>query len=405
MRAGGCSGGGGWKRSGAPVFLLACVLSACEGPPPLDSDLRLCDDTSLQSLVQFHLSQEWVVGGAADTVLPLSPPLVYPVPAPGGGLSFAQRPEAPIITLNADGSVRSRMGSAGAGPGGWPPQSTGAVSWYGDTLWVVQMQPPRLHAFSEDGELLESQDLSAALPEPLTLLYRLRNGAVVGTALGQAQERARRLVHWAGPSHPLDSIGVAQEGIGYRVDLPGTAFAFALRPIPDDLLTALAIDGRSVVLVSRKASTGGGPSEFSIRRVAENGETLAERRVCYHPLTIPREARADTITAQAEMLTRGPDDFPLALAEENVRQALELPEFWPPVDRLVVDEAGGIWLRRETRHDHAPWEIRDDRGELTGVMVLPADEVVLAVAGDVVWTQRFDEWDVPLIVRNRLVRE
>jgi hypothetical protein len=368
----------------------------------MEPDLRHCEQALPAAFDRMSLSEDWVVGGTADTLLSRNPPLVYPVPAPRGGLSFAQRPEAPVITLSADGSVLSRIGSAGSGPGEWRSSSTGGVAWYGDTLWVVQMQPPRVHAFSPEGALHGTQQLDFVLPEPLTLLYRLREGAVVGTAVSRIQGGARRLVLWDGPSNALDSIGVAQENVGYRIDLPGTAFALGLRPVPDDLLTAPAPDGRSLVLVDRRSATTGGQAEFTIRKIAEDGGTLLERGVCYHPLSMPPEDRADTIARQAQMLTDGRDDLPLALAEENVREALELPRFWPPVDRLVVGTAGEIWLRREVRDGLVPWEIRNEEGELTGALVLPADEDVLAVDGDVVWTQRFDEWDVPLIVRARL---
>lgn len=395
----------GVKRSASLILLVASFLPSCDGQPPLDSHFRHCEQASPGALDHLRLSQEWAVGGAADTVQALNPPLVYPTPAPRSGLSFAQRPEAPVITLNADGSVRSRIGSAGSGPGEWLSYSTGGVAWYGDTLWVAQMQPPRIHAFSADGALLGTRQLDAELPEPVTLMYRLRNGSVVGSAVGRIQGGARRLVHWVGPSHPLDSIGVAQENFAYRIDLPGTAFAYGPRPVPDDLLTAPAPDGRSLVLVDRKAATTGDRAEFRIRRIAEDGGTLFERRVCYHPLAMPAEDRADTITRQAEMLADSRDDLPVAAAEQRVREALNLPAFWPPVDRVVVGTDGDIWLRREVRHGEAPWEVRDAEGELTGVVVLPAGELVLAVDGDVVWTRRLDEWDVPVIVRNRLLED
>ena len=365
----------------------------------MDPDLRHCEQAVPTAFDRMSLSEDWVAGGTADTLMSLNPPLVYPMPAPRGGLSFAQQPDAPVITLSADGSVRSRTGS---GPGEWLSYSTGGVGWYGDTLWVVQMQPPRVHAFSAGGALHGTQQLDFVLPEPVTLLYRLREGAVVGTAVGRIQGGARRVVLWAGPSNALDSIGVAQENFGYRIDLPGTAFAYGLRPVPDDLLMASAPDGRSVVLVDRRSAATEGQAEFTIRRIAEDGGTLLERRVCYRPLPMSPEDQADTIARQARMLTDGRGDLPLALAEERVRAALELPEFWPPVDRLVVGTAGEIWLRREVRDGLVPWEIRNEEGELTGALVLPADEDVLAVDGDVVWTQRFDDWDVPLIVRNRL---
>ena len=94
--------------------------------------------------------------------------------------------------------------------------------------------------------------------------------------------------------------------------------------------------------------------------------------------------------------------------ERTVADALALPEYWPPVDRVVVAADGSILLRREVRVDSfAVWETRDDLGELTGILFLPEDRWILAAeggsAGDAVWTERHDRNDVPILERSRIM--
>lgn len=387
----------------APALILA--MMACGS---LDGELTVLGHCGHASggdeAGELRVVTEWEVGGSSDTALVLSPPLVFPTVAPGNGLSFARRFEAPIVTLDRDGSVRSSIGRPGTGPGEWGPQTTAGIAWFGDTLHVVQGFPPRLHVFTESGDLIASRQLRHGSENRIWPIRVLRNLDLVGAVPSRIEGGPRRLARWTDGSSDVDSLDVFQANATYRVEWPGGAFAIAMRPIVDDVLEASAPDGRSFVLVNRPVATRMEPSHFRIRKVRDDGTRVLDLLVCYMPVPIPEDEAADTIAAHAARLLPSAPGVPARLAEAAVRDALELPRFWPPVDHVVVSRQGDVWLKREPRQGGVvPWEIRDRNGHLSGFVRLPEEVQVLAVDGDRVWASRPDSLEVPVVLAGRLL--
>lgn len=382
---------------------LAILLGACGGDGSgATSELRLCGEDAARDVPRFTLIREWAVGGAEDRKLRLSH-VSWTAASPGGGLSFGQRAVAPIVTLNADGTVRSEIGRAGSGPGEWSSLGGVHIAWYGDTLVATESMARRVHRFLESGELLETRVLTTSNETPGQISRVLRNGSVV--AYTPSLTNYATLSRWSEAEARWDSI-TRRGRFSYRLQRGGGRFSVGSMPIVDDPLWTASPDGRSVVVVDRNASSTPDSAEFRIRRVSDDGTVLLDRTVCYRPRRFPPEEQEDTIQAQLQPLIDGNRlSRPIPAVESDIRESIFLPEFFPPVTLMVVGTEGDIWLRREILDDgFAFWEIRDAEGELTGMLRLPAERRIRAVDGDVVWTVEHDGWDVPVISRTRLVR-
>lgn len=93
--------------------------------------------------------------------------------------------------------------------------------------------------------------------------------------------------------------------------------------------------------------------------------------------------------------------------ERALRSADLLPATLLPVTRLVTGQDGSIWLRREDvpEGDSVLWNVLDREGRPSGALYLPADQRIVATAGDILVAVELDEFDVPYLLRYRLDRE
>ena len=386
---------------GAASFVFVMAAACTDGADDA-TVLGHCSAPS-SDVPQFTLEREWEIGGVHDEELELTH-LSSAAPAPRTGLSFVQREQAPVTTLNADGTLRHRVGRAGSGPGEWSPMLPPGIQWFADTLIVVDRA--RIHRFREDPdgqvEHLDTQRVEPPFDQPLVPLHVLRNGAVVGTLPPRVQNGGRRLVHWRKGSVDTDSVSAYLDGATYRLDLPGGGFSSVRKPILDYSRRSVVPNGRFMVILDRATVLAADSGEYRIKKLLDDGQVSWERTVCYRPRAIPEAERNDTIRAQAQRLAEPRPGAPVGEMEQRIREALELPEAWPPVTAVVTSTNGDIWLRREERASATPWEIRDEDGDLVGFVRIPSDARVLAVDQDVVWLGRTDEWDVPRISRHRL---
>ncbi len=387
------------------------VLPGCDTGQEVGSPLlRLCDPEPEAVAPRYVLDEPEATIDGNLTDPALTAPIVFPTLAPGGGISLATAYQAPVVTFDSSGTRMMGAGRQGVGPGEWPSTRSGGVTWLGDTLVVVERRPPRIHQFHADGSLIETRQVT---PGAVTVSFLLRAlegpGALV--VLPPRVDRApQRLAYLNLETGLADSLGTFQERFTFRLSFPDGSLVVGPRPLGDHLLDATDPSGSGVILVDRSGSTDGGESAWRLRRIDAQGRSVLDRSICHHPQEISQRHRRDSIRAWASMFSNNPSAQGMSEAEleRTVADALALPEYWPPVDRVVVAADGSILLRREVRVDSfAVWETRDDLGELTGILFLPEDRWILAAeggsAGDAVWTERHDRNDVPILERSRIM--
>lgn len=387
------------------------VLAGCDAGQEVGSPLlRLCDPDPEAVAPRYVLDEPEATIDGNLTDPPLTPPIIFPTLAPGGGISLATAYQAPVLTFDASGTHLMSAGRQGVGPGEWPSQRSGGVTWRADTLVVVERRPPRIHRFRADGSLIDTRRVTPG-PETVSfLLSALESPGALAVLPPRVDRALERLAYLNLETGLADSLGTFQERFTFRLSFPDGSLVVGPRPMGDHLLDATDPSGSGVILVDRSGSTDGGESAWRLRRIDAQGRSVLDRSICHHPEEVSERHRRDSIQAWASMFSNNPSaqGMPEAELERTVADALGLPEYWPPVDRVVAGADGSILLRREIRVDSfAVWETRDDRGELTGILFLPEDRWILAAegggAGDAVWTERHDRNDVPILERSRIV--
>ena len=87
-----------------------------------------------------------------------------------------------------------------------------------------------------------------------------------------------------------------------------------------------------------------------------------------------------------------------------VQEAMPLREYLPPVSLAVVRRDGSIWMRREdVSPDSWRWTVLSADGTARGTFALPRRATVHWTDGERIWVVELDDFDVPWVVRYRLV--
>ena len=106
-------------------------------------------------------------------------------------------------------------------------------------------------------------------------------------------------------------------------------------------------------------------------------------------------------------------------AVQQVLQGASIADQYPAMGQLLVGPGGSIWMQRIKTAEEVSaegefnpqdlgsneWEVFDETGRYLGVMVTPERFAPLRVLGDAFWGVQRDEFDVPSVVRYRLVRD
>ncbi len=357
----------------------------------------------------YGLSEPEIRIHGDQTDPPLSPPLVHPTLAPGGGITLPSAYQAPVVTFDSGGAVSFTAGRAGGGPGEWSPTGTGGVTWFADTLVVTERTPPRIHRFDPEGRGLGTRRIELPGEPAVTLLRALGGDRILAVLPPRGTGGGQRLVLADPEQGSADSLGIFQERFTHRVVWPDGSGAVGVRPIPEQIIEATDPGGTFVALVDRPAASTDAPSSWRLRILRSDGSVLIDSRVCYHPLPIPTRTLGDTVNVRVAMLSGAPGAAGVPHAEQVriVESSLALPGFWPPVDRIVAAASGDVLLRRDIRLGTlAPWESRGPDGVLRGVILIPEDRWLIAAEGgdegDAVWIEAHDEYGVPRLERSRL---
>jgi hypothetical protein len=333
---------------------------------------------------------------------------------PSGEIYVTQGWDSFISVFEADGRPGMRIGRAGGGPGEFtsaPPQ----LSWRGDTL--VATERGLTHYFDKKGDEVRRVRFRVRIPEESSTFHAgtpLLDGSFLGyrylnqplRLFYEAEEIPVRRFSAVGGiidtiasvplPPPVGDAGFREEFENHMLGHPlGTWVNLSWLP------AAITRDGSAIIFIGTvEAGT------FDLLKVGINGDTLLHRSIPYTPQGVSR-AEAETIRDGFGERWAGQGNG-ADRRRSAARQALSIPESYPPVRQIVAGNDGSIWILRESQPMAADtWEIYSEHGVLEGTVRVDEGRTgsepwmprlrILRATRDRVWGVTADELDVPYI--------
>jgi hypothetical protein len=180
--------------------------------------------------------------------------------------------------------------------------------------------------------------------------------------------------------------------------------SYVRQPVSSHTLWSIPHDRRGIVVVERTFPTSRTSGTFNIARINLAGDTVGNRQYRVPARRIPRAAIADSLRMlidRVASMTPFPREQLTALYEKGWR----VPEFQPPVDRVVPGPDGTVWLRRGAyMEDEATWWVIDSDGEIEAQVLMPSRVHILRVDSEHLWGIEKGEFDEQYVVRFRITR-
>jgi len=184
--------------------------------------------------------------------------------------------------------------------------------------------------------------------------------------------------------------------VTYRV--AGRAgYAPVLGPVSP--VEAAMADGRAVVDWSVPAGTTEGLMD--ILRVRHERDSVYHLTLRYGAVPVPKHVLDSLIAPRVAIATQmGVTERQM---ESALREAIQLPEFRPPIRVVHAGIDGSLWLQLNTAStDVADWVLIGADGSPRGRLRLPARMQIHHSALPIVWAVVLDDVDVPWLVRLRV---
>ena len=356
---------------------------------------------------------------------------------PDSALYVAQAQLPAVNVFSLDGQLLRQIGRAGRGPGDIEWSAFG-LGWIGDTLWVADLN--RIQLFTTDERVPEEViQFYLSVPEEgsqLTPGRMLADGTLVGARhLGDMRAWSSRGDDPGLALHRISRSGEILDTIAI-IDWPDNAVENERNPggwprvhplkepaLPglQEYLTALKSDGSAIVQIGgvHEHAT---PSTFDLLMISIGGDTLLHRAIEYEPLEVTRAMERRLADEYAGWAVGEYTSRRMQLLETTVerqRRAYHrvfwVPEYHPPVRKVVAGTDGSIWLLRELREDRVDlWEIYGSDGRLEGRLEIEEGRsstkpwyprlAILLASRDEVWGATRGEYDEPYLHRYRVDR-
>lgn len=389
-----------------------------------------------QEACEWSLDPSWSIG-AIDGPEALSPVLDLAV-GPDGYIYVAQQFVPEVAVFNREGGILKTIGRAGNGPGEFDGNPV-RLGWVSDTLWVADRS--RVTLFSEAGDPLRRIEFSHSIPEEGSVFVPgrlLRGGTFLARRRLRGPEmlqyaRARRLPlrRFAEDGDVLDALATVPKG-------PSVVRGNRFSPHPlwewdwngvSSLPVAPIPGGAGVVFASVGSEAGARDINwFELIQIDARGDTILHHRVPYEPRPITggdaqwlRNSYAayiagDYTDSGSERPVPGRDRAARERDGREARDAITIPESYPPVRKIVVGADGSIWVLRELRPPEFVdrWEVYTSEGRLEGLVTIADGRAgatpwaprlnVLYASREEVWGTVMGEFDVPYLRGYRVER-
>ena len=336
-----------------------------------------------------------------------------------GNLFVGESLAGEIRVFDPDGNLLNRIGRRGEGPGEFNmPLQWGVL---GDTVWVVDFQLQRTTLFDRGGTLL-STGAWAGVP----VLYGTSGSAgAVGPVLMRADGLFMSEVmsfssSIGGTPSPdsvrvpkllFDATGAVLDTVGWDVRPPegqsrtervqGGSRRYSVPRPPSGNVPRLWLPGGRWVVDGTVAGADT-TSSLTVWRLGLSEDTLFTREYRYLPTRYP-ETVLDSIALRSAPGVSSAESATADAVRRAIRNAMDFPDFQPPVVEGVAGADGTLWLRREdTGGPSYRWFVIAPDGTPRGHVNVPRKSRVSWVSeGGFVVVER-DEFDVPWVVRFHL---
>ena len=317
---------------------------------------------------------------------------------------------AEITVLDPDGSYVRSIGGKGEGPGKFVfIRDKGFV---GDTLWLQNW--PMLHtSFFDSAGVHLKTEADHGLPSTRPYAQRTSIPLAGGRgfhipASGPHNEARVRLPMTVGSrsDESRDTLALAFDETNMSVAGVGV---WAFRATVTPPIHRIDPEGNGIVIADWVPDR---PETVTIRRFDEYGRLTRESTVGAELRPIPSRVKREFIE-EGMKKAEGPYESARQSGQKvpgSLRAAVEegllLPDYYAPIQSMLVTHTGHIWLRETTTEDihEGQWVVLGPDGESEFRVGVPRGAVFGAVYGDRVWATSTNELDVPFIVLYELVR-
>lgn len=349
-------------------------------------------------------AQLFVLGGAdppPETAFPREPVLLVDR---AGRLYLRVPGRAGIRVFDQEGGYLRSVARSGEGPGEF--QSVGDFGFVGDTLWARNWPTPRISLFTLDGEHLRTDrsDLSHGRPfsSPQSVTGLLADGRAYATPQGNplgVEERIEVPV-LIGDRSMTDADTLFSRPLPTGMYVPRVG-SWSYAPFPKPPFFEVFPDGTGVLVVRWDDSE---PGVVRLTRFDPGGNPVLRQELVFEPREVPPEAIREVVAegmrkaaAPVEAARRRGASVSNDL-ESMVRRALDVPEYYPPVQDVAAGADGSIWLRPTGQADVNRWVVLGPEGSRLYEVELPAGVRVQQATVNRAWATRTDDLDVPYVV-------
>jgi hypothetical protein len=191
------------------------------------------------------------------------------------------------------------------------------------------------------------------------------------------------------------------------LQLAGVGF-ISFAPFRAPPLESIHPDGEGLAVADW---TTGTPSQVSVRSLDALGRVRWQRTLPMAAAPVSRRTR-DSLLAigvtkasphvERERARQGAAVVPTT--ELLVERGLWIPSHYPPVQRIVQDRSGRVWLELQAQRAGRLWLVLSPNGTPAFEVILPHEFRLHQAAGDTLWGTSTDEDDVIVVVRRDIVR-
>jgi hypothetical protein len=362
-----------------------------------------CESTD-SSLPQWTFVHELSIGNESSPEYALT--RVQSIRIDSAGSMYVVHPQdGRIRVFDRNGQFLRYIGRRGEGPGEFDRLLQAGLR--GDTVWAADATS--LARFTLNGELIRDDPIRYATPSEQFrasgIDYVLPDGsyAVVPSWLPSRDE-----ADWPSgvPLFAINANGVLTHDIG-EFDLeplrmfrmPDGTRGMAFIPFLPLFPYSRAPDGSSFVFVRQRPATSDAPATFRVVKVTFAGDTTFARDVDYEPILVQQAAQDSVLRAvTGEGDNRRPADVVRARME-----AAPIPEYYPPVKAILQGSDGSTWLQMQGPPT-GEWLVLGTDGTPLAQTRGPVELQLLAVDANRAWGFELDAYDVPSVVRYRIVK-
>jgi hypothetical protein len=321
-----------------------------------------------------------------------------------GNIYVLSARDASVKVFGSNGSLLRVIGRRGAGPG--ELDQPWRIGFRQNRLWVADPSQLRITFFNpRDGSVTGTVRLPPAptprfgRPHPFGLLS---DSSFVAAFYGTSNSTAEEVLpiiyqHARGQPRTLTSFNFKHLTLAIRdPHTPSNGF-FGPQPFDDSPIILYSQRAGQVVAVRRDTDRSG----YSLTWINPlDGSVVRAREYSITPIRIPKAVADSAIGHQVDVIVKhrilGISSRPEA--EHRVREAMFLPQNYPPVKSGFVDQLGRVWLRREaTRTQSHNYDIIDAEGRVIARTSVPNTVTLLVASSTMVWGSIRDELGVPYV--------